>query len=126
MLTNDDINLMKQFRQELETLRTTPVTLERQTVTGHDPYTKEPITTVTTVTVDAIVKGFTGQVGGEQLIVNGVIIQAGDVSITFNAGIDLTGVKALWHEGVKYVLINVLPRGIGATNRFECVARRAS
>lgn len=126
MLNQNDIDLIKSFRQELETLRTTPVTLERLTVTGYDPYTKEPITTVSTVTVDAIVKGFTGQVGGEQLLVNGVVIQAGDVSMTFNAGVDLTGIKAVWHEGINYVLINILPRGIGGTNRFECIARRAN
>lgn len=126
MLNENDINLIKQFRQELNTLRTTPVTLERQTVTGQDPYTKEPITTVSTVTVDAIVQGFTGQVGGEQLIVNGVIIQAGDVSITFNADVDLTAVKAVWHDGIQYVLVNILPRGLGGTNRYECVARRAN
>lgn len=126
MLNENDVNIIKQFRQELETLRTTPVTIERLTVTGHDPYTKEPITTVSTVTVNAIVKGFTGVVGGEKLLVNGVEIQAGDISITFNANVEITGVKAVWHEGIQYILVNVLPRGIGGTNRLECIARRVN
>lgn len=126
MLNSNDINIIKQFRQELESLRTTPVTLERLVQTGLDPYTKEPITTVSTDTVKAIVKGFTGVVGGEKLVVNGVVIQAGDISITFNATVEITGVKAVWHEGIKYVLVNILPKGIGGTNRLECIARRAT
>jgi hypothetical protein len=126
MLTESDKQYMRANRAGLENLRTTPVILERLTANGVDPYTKQPITVVVPATVEAIVKGFTGQVGGEQLIVNGVEIQSGDVQITFNDSIDLNGVQAVIHEGVTYVLFSIQPKGIGGTNRFECVARRAT
>jgi hypothetical protein len=126
MLNESDLQYMRTNREALVELRTTPVTLERQTVTGTVPYTGEPITTVNADTVMAIVKGFTGQVGGERLFVNGVAIESGDVQMTFNYTTDLNGVQAVWHDGVKYVLFSVQPKGIGYTNRFECIARRAT
>lgn len=124
MLTQGDIDLMKANRKELEQLRTTPVTLTRRTVTGENPYTKEPIFTEAIETVNAIVEGFTGEVGGEQLIVNGVVIQEGDVNVTFDISVNLNGITQLEHDGVAYVLFSVQERGIGTPNRYECVARK--
>jgi hypothetical protein len=126
VLNSNDIDLIKANRAELEALRTTPVILERKALTGHDPYTGEPINTVTTENVQAVVKGFHGQVGGERLIVNGVEIQSGDVQMTFNHTINLVGVQYVIHDGKKYALVSVQPKGIGGTNRYECVARKVT
>lgn len=124
MLTQDDINFIKNNREAIKQARTDTVTLTVETVTGEDPYTKEPIITETTKDVQAIVSGFTGQVGGERLLVNGVAIQDGDISITFDYDIDLNGVKLVTHNGVDYTLFSIQPRGIGDPNRYDCVARR--
>lgn len=124
MLTLDDIELIKSTRLEVEHNRKKPVTLYRETVTGTDPYTGEPITKETTETFNAVVSGFHGTVGGERLIVNGVAIQEGDVKLTLDISVDLTGVKKVVIGSDSYTIYSVKPRGLGSDNRYEVVLRR--
>lgn len=126
MLTNDDLQFIKNNREAIKQLRTDPVTLNVRTVAGEDPYTGEPTYNETQTVVQAIVKGFTGEVGGEHLLVNGEAIQSGDVSMTFDINVDLNGVTTVVHDGIEYVLVDVTPTGLGDENRYECVARRAT
>lgn len=126
MLTNEDLNLMRLFRTESTLLRTTPVILERQIQSGVDAYTKQPIYDTLYETVNAIVRGATSTVGGVREPSNGIILQTGEVAITFDSSVILTGVKTLTHEGLSYVIVSITPKGIGTPNRYECIVRRAT
>lgn len=126
MLNSNDIDLIKATRSEITEGRLQDVTLHIETITGADPYTKEPIKTVSDKVVQAEVTGFTGVVGGEKLFVNGVEIIAGDVNMVFSVDINLTGVKRVTHNSVDYMLYSVQEKGLGAVNRRVCVARRVT
>ena len=124
MLTLDDIDLIKFTRSEIEQNRKEPVTLYRETLTGNDPYTGEPIVSTTTEQVNAVVRGFHGTVGGERLIVNGIAIQEGDVKLSVDISINLDGVKKVVINAVEYYIYSVIPRGLGTDNRYEVILRR--
>jgi hypothetical protein len=124
VLTQDDINLIRSTHTEIEQNRKEPVTLYRETVTGNDPYTGEPIVSETTETLNAVVSGFHSVVGGERLIVNGIAIQEGDVKLSLDIDVDLSGVKKVVIGAVEYYIYSVMPRGLGTDNRYEVVLRR--
>lgn len=126
MLDSNDIAFIKSNYSEIVEGRLQDVTLHVETITGTDPYTKEPIKTVSDKIVQANVTGFTGVVGGEKVFVNGVEIIQGDVSMVFSADIDLSSVGQVTHNGVKYALYSVQEKGLGAVNRRVCVARRVT
>lgn len=124
MLSIEDIEYMKNNRNEIKQLRTDPVTLIRKVETDKDPYTGESIVTEVPETVEAIVRGFTGVVGGEQLLIGGIAIRQGDVSMAFDSSVNLENITLVEHDGVEYTLFSVQGRGIGENNRYECIARR--
>lgn len=124
MLTQDDIDLIKSTHYEIETNRKEPVTLYRESVAGTDPYTGEPTISITTEEVNAVVRGFTGMVGGERLIVNGIAIQEGDVKLSLDINISLNGVNKVVIDSVEYYIYSVKPRGMGAYSRHEVILRR--
>jgi hypothetical protein len=124
VLTNEDIQLIKDVHKEIETNRKAPITLYREAVTGTDPYTGEPIKTTTTETISAVIKGFHSIVGGERLLVGGVAIQEGDVKLSVDIETDLSGVKRVTIDGVNYFIYSVQPRGLGQPNRYEVILRR--
>jgi hypothetical protein len=124
VVTQSDIDLIKSTRSEIEQNRKEPVTLYRETVTGTDPYTGEPIVSETTENVNAVVSGFHSVVGGERLIVNGIAIQEGDVKLSLGIAVNLEGVKKVVIGSVEYYIYSVMPRGLGTDNRYEVVLRR--
>jgi hypothetical protein len=126
MLNENDLQYMRNNREGIKQLRTEPVIITREVQTGKDPYTGEPITVTETETVQAVVTGFTGVVGGEQLLVGGIAIQQGDVAVAFDYGVIMQGIKHIEHDGTLYTLFSVQERGIGTPNRYECVARRVT
>jgi hypothetical protein len=124
MLTNDDIQWIKANRSELTAGRTESITLVRQSVGGVDPYTNEPITAETREIVPAIWKEVSTVANGDRSVVNGVELRQDDVLVTFDSDVDLNGVTAIERNGVKFSLVTVDEKGIGAVNRYECVVRR--
>ena len=125
MLTNDDINLIKQLRNELECLRTVPVTLVRLVENGQDPYTKEPITETITEVVNALVKPLTTDKDlNERILIDGVETIKEGLRIKFSSDVNLDGVDHVYINGNKYKLISSTQRGIGTVNRYECIVRR--
>lgn len=127
MLNDGDVQLIKNMLAELKQKRTTPVTLERLTVTGADPYTGEPVTSKTTDTVQAIVKYAVDATGtNESNLILGVKVEQGDLLVRFDFGENLTNVDSLGYNGKRYKLISVTPKGIGGFNRYECIARRVT
>lgn len=126
MLTQNDIEIMRNNREGLKQARTTNVTITSVHEGSYDPYTGEPEYVEVTYSVPAIVSGFTGVVGGERLLVNGVAIEQGDIAISFDIGINLEGVQTVGYSGKLYTLFSVQEKGIGDPNRYECVARRVT
>lgn len=124
MLSPDDIELIKETHKEIEVNRKEPVTLYREIVVGYDPYTKEPIIQETTEDLEAVVSGFYGMVGGERMIVNGIEIKEGDIKMSLDIEIDLSGVKKVEIDGLTYTVYSVRPRGLGKRNRYEVILRR--
>jgi hypothetical protein len=124
MLTNDDIQWIKANRSELTAGRTELITLVRQSTSDVDPYTGEPITSETREIVPAIWKEVSTVSNGDRSVVNGVELRQDDVLVTFDSDVDLNGVIAIERNGVKFSLVTIDEKGIGAVNRYECVARR--
>lgn len=125
MLTSDDINLIKQLRNELEYLRSVPVTLERLVESGEDPYTKEPITETVTEVVNALIKPIeTDKNLNERILIDGVETIKEGLQIKFSNDVNLNGVDHVYINGNKYKLISTTQRGIGTVNRYECIVRR--
>jgi hypothetical protein len=124
MLTSDDLQWIRDNRAEITAGRTEPVTIVITTQTGTDPYTGEPITSTTTATVNVVWEEYSTVTNGDRSVVAGVELRQDDVKVTFDADVDLTGVSKITRQGVEYELIAIDEKGIGAVNRYECVARR--
>jgi hypothetical protein len=124
MLTNDDIQWIKANRSELTAGRTESIALIRQSVSGTDPYTGEPITSETREVVPAIWKEVSTVSNGDRSVVNGVELRQDDVLVTFDSSVNLTGVQFIERNDVKFSLVTIDEKGLGAVNRYECVVRR--
>jgi hypothetical protein len=124
MLSQSDIEFMKNNRSELLQNRTETITVVRAVDGEPDPYTKETTVTEVPETVDVVWKEVSTIANGERDVVNGVELQTGDVQVTFDIAVDLSSVIHVERAGVKYSLVTIDEKGIGAINRRECIARR--
>lgn len=124
MLTQDDANWIKSNRVEITEGRTETITLVRAVIGGNDPYTGEPTNTESSESVAVIWKEVSTVANGERDVVNGVELQTGDVQVSFDASVILTDVLRLERGSIKYEIVTVDEKGIGAINRRECIARR--
>jgi hypothetical protein len=124
MLTQADIDLIKATRAELVANRTEPVTLLVAEPGAVDPYTREPVVAVREEVVDAVWSEYSTVANADRSVVSGVELRQDDVKVTFNDDVDLTHVKHVKRNGVRFELIAIDEKGIGAVNRYECVARR--
>lgn len=125
MLTDEDILLVRKFREELVDKRTEPVTLFRETVISVDPYTKEEETQVVEETVQALVRGFTSE-RGLRMTVGGIGLDVGNIFVTFDEHTSLEGVNDFEIYGIRYAIYSIEPRGLGTNNRLEVVGNRVT
>ncbi|KMJ59399.1 hypothetical protein AB685_00465 [Bacillus sp. LL01] len=122
MLTQSDIEFMKANRAEMLFKRTVKVALVRVQGGGTDPYTGEPLPGQSAETVvDAVWK----EVDVKE-IEQGILLEKGDVKVSFTSEIDLVGVDHVLYQGVSYEIISTTAKGIGEVNRRECIARRTT
>lgn len=124
MLTNDDVNWIKSNRTELIQNRTESIEITHVTEGDKDPYTGEATNTETLETVSVIWKEYSTVANGDRSVVAGVEIRQDDVKVTFDSSVDLSDVKRVVRGGISFELIAIDEKGIGETNRYECVARR--
>jgi hypothetical protein len=124
MLTQDDASWIKSNRAGITEGRTETITVVRAVNGGNDPYTNEPTITEAVESVSVIWKEVSTVANGEHDVTNGIEIQTGDVKVTFDPAIDLTGVLRVERGGVSFEIVTVDEKGIGIINRRECVARR--
>lgn len=125
MLTQDDVNWIKSNRSELVQNRTESITILKPQIGGTDPYTNEPIELAPLpIVVQAVWKEYSTVSNGDRSVVGGVELRQDDVKVTFDSSVDLVGVKIVQRDSIDFELIATDEKGIGETNRFECVARR--
>jgi hypothetical protein len=124
MLTQDDASWIKSNRAEVTEGRTETITLVRAVDGGNDPYTNEPINTEASESVAVVWKELSTVANGERDVVNGEELQNGDVQVTFDSAVELANLIRVEKTGIKYEIVTVDEKGIGAVNRLECIARR--
>jgi hypothetical protein len=125
MLSQADIDFINSNRAEVTENRTESITLVRESQTGTDPYTGEPIASTTLETVSVVWKEYSTITNEERAVIGGVELRNGDVKVTFDATINLEGVT-IKRDNVDYVIVTANAKGIGATNRQETLVRRAT
>lgn len=124
MLTNDDIAFIKSNRTELVNNRTESIEIIHVTEGAKDPYTGESAVTETLETVSVVWKEYSTVANGDRSIVAGIELRQDDVKVTFDSAVNLSDVKRVIRGGIDFELIAIDEKGIGETNRYECVARR--
>jgi hypothetical protein len=125
MLSQADIDFINSNRAEVTENRTESITLVRESQTGTDPYTGEPITSTTFETISVVWKEYSTVTNEERTVIGGIELRAGDVKVSFDATVSLTNVT-VQRGGIDYVIVTVNAKGIGATNRQETLVRRAT
>jgi len=124
MLTENDIAFIKSNRTEITQNRTESIEIIHVAEGEKDPYTGESTTTETSETVSVVWKEYSTVANGDRSIVAGVEIRQDDVKVTFDSSVDLSDVERVVRGGLPFELIAIDEKGIGETNRYECVARR--
>lgn len=126
MLTEHDIEFIKNNRSEITANRTEPITLVHVTKGETDPYTGESSETETREIVQAVWKEYSTVTNGDLTVIGGVELRQDDVKVTFDSSVDLSDVKVVEREGAEFNIVAIDEKGIGATNRLECVVRRVT
>lgn len=128
MITPGDIEFMKQARADAMAGRQRTVVLNSRTMTGVDPYTKQPKYIDVEHSVMAVVTEISGTSGVaiERKMENGMVVIDGD--ITFSVPIELLA-KATddyitaTYGGTEYMILAADAKGIGERNRIEFLGR---
>lgn len=129
MLTEKDIEFIRNNRQEVVQNRRRPLLLQVETEA-----VRNPITGVTesggTIEKEvlSVVTDRTSRVAAERRLENQAEVLEGDiwfsVSIEQLADINTEDIRYAIHNEVKYAVVSQDPKGIGEYNRFEFVGKR--
>lgn len=128
MLETHDIEMIMETRGEIIQNRLEEIVIA-QTITGEeDPFTGNPTTTEEMLTGYGTWSPMTGSGSGgtDYRYIDGVEVMEGDIIANFGIEYEIGDVKALYKEGVKYVVRAVEKLGLGNDNRYFILARRAS
>ncbi|MBM7600428.1 hypothetical protein JOC34_002819 [Virgibacillus halotolerans] len=144
MLTNEDIEFMKQTRKEVVKNRRHDITIYWEIDGEKDPWTGEPLEPTTD---DKVVKSVVTEItainkGANRLIINGIEVEEGDiqfsisiediVSIPYFMRVDFADdeydifgdVKNITYDEREYTVLAQSKKGIGERNRVEFLGRR--
>lgn len=131
MITNGDIELMHEWRDEIITNRRRPVTLQYfekvfDDITGELIEEKEVSREVKSVVTE--LSSATGA-GADRYMENGIKYEKGD--IWFSVKIELIDdiadrLERVIHDGKEYEILAIDKKGIGIRNRFELLGRLVS
>lgn len=121
MITEQDIEFMKQSRRELIANRTSKIIVKYWDVIERDPFTDEPILEDEVAKeVDAVVTELSA--GEERMLVGGIEIQDGDIRVSISIEL-IDKAEALLYDGREYEVLAMDKKGIGERNRYEILAR---
>lgn len=125
-LSTEEVAWIKANRAEIVGGRTQQVTLIHLVPGDPDPYTGEPTdTTPQLETIDVVWKVYGTVSEEDRALVSGVEVRQGDVQMTVNdATTNLDDVETVKHNDIPYTIIAADPKGLGGTNRRECLVRR--
>lgn len=126
MLTQSDVDWIRDNRAEMLANRTESVTIYHVVNSGTDPYTGEPIAGEAVPETVAVVWKEYQLRGDRRELVGGVELREGDVRVSFDPSINLAAVKRIVRGSIDYELVAHDGRGIGGKNRVECVVRRVT
>lgn len=128
MLTDADIEFMRQTRKEVVSNRQRDITLIWDVDGEEDPWTGEPIGPSTdSKVVKSVVTEITSMAVADRQIINGADVMEGDlwfsVDIENVLGID-DAISSVRHDDKDYTVIAKDKKGIGVRNRVEFLGRR--
>jgi hypothetical protein len=126
MLSQSDIEWIRSNRAEVTEGRTELVDIVRLIDGEPDPYTGESSASEIRESVSVVWKEYSTVANGDRDVIGGVELRQDDVKVTFHADVDLTSVNSVERGGVAFTIVAIDEKGIGATNRLECVARRTT
>lgn len=125
MLTETDVEFMRQTRRELIANRTSKIIVKYLDDSDRDPFTGEPIGDTTHEReVDAVVTEIS--TGEDRKLIGGIEVQTGDLrlSIALDLIADIVDkATTLVYDGKHYEILAADKKGIGERNRFEILAR---
>lgn len=124
MLNETDVSWIKSNRTELVASRTESIEIIHVIEGEKDPYTGESSAIEASETVNVVWKEYSTVANGDRSIVAGIEIRQDDVKVTFDSSVNLADVERVIRGGLPFELIAIDEKGIGETNRYECVARR--
>lgn len=129
MLTEADIEFMKQTRAEITANRTHDITVCYAGEVAYDPITNEPIGEVHGERIVASVVteiSSTASANSERGLINGIIIETGDIWFSVNIDLieDIVGkITSVKYDEVDYEVLAKDKKGIGKRNRIEFLGR---
>ncbi len=144
MLTNEDIEFMKQTRKEVVKNRQHDIKIYWEVDGEKDPWTGEPLGPTTD---DKVVKSVVTEItainkGANRLIINGIEVEEGDIQFSISIEdivsipyfmradfaddeYDIFGdVKNITYDEREYTVLAQSKKGIGERNRVEFLGRR--
>ncbi|RVT57403.1 hypothetical protein [Niallia taxi] len=130
MLTQGDIEFIKQTRAEITANRTHEITVYYPGEGAADPITGEPIGEATIPrTVPSVVTEIssTASTSSERALETGVAIENGDIwfSVDLNFIADIAElITSVKYDAVEYEILAGDKKGIGERNRVEFLGRR--
>lgn len=129
MLNENDLEFIRQNREDIVKLRTVPIMIFRSVVgTEVDPLTGEYKSTETSEVVDATWSNITsGGAGSDDItMVGGVVAQAGDAIADFDISVNMTGVEFIQYKGAQWRVRSRDDIGLGVPNRWYVLLRKVT
>lgn len=127
MLNEQDLEFIRDNRDEITHLRTVPVILFHVTLSETvDPLTGEAIEAEREEVAECTWSNITsGGAGSDDIVmVGGVVAEAGDAIANFDIAVNLEGVERVQHEGYLWRLRAKDEIGLGVPNRHYVLLRR--
>lgn len=129
MLNERDLEHIRKNREDITRMRTEPIILFREELTGAiDPLTGEQISSSTEEVVEATWSNITsGGAGSDDItMVGGVIAEAGDAIADFDIGINFEGVSRVQRQGQLWRVRSHDEIGLGVPNRHYVLLRKVT
>ncbi|MBZ4222511.1 hypothetical protein LAE98_10410 [Bacillus wiedmannii] len=122
MLTEDDIQEIRENREMIEQGRKELVILHIKGISEKDPITGEDVQGESRKeTVQLVWKKFTSV---EKTKFAGIDVKKGEALVTFPLNTELENIEKIERKGVFYVIELIDERGLGGVNRREVIIKR--